>query len=144
MAETACRIVPNFSLGAVLMDQCADLIAPWFQHASIVETHHPQKKDAPSGTARHTQQRLMKHRSLTQNGVPEIHSIRSSGVLAKQTVSFGNPGETLALEHQSIDRESFSSGIRLAISSVLSSGPGLIVGLWDLLKKSPTPYCDRA
>ena len=108
--------VPNFSLAAVMMMKFARLAAPYFQGAEIIEMHHPQKKDAPSGTARTTQQWM--HAAFSEP-VP-IHSVRLPGLLANQAVYFGGEDETLEIHHRSLSRQSFMPGLLLACQHVVS------------------------
>jgi 4-hydroxy-tetrahydrodipicolinate reductase len=129
-------IVPNFSIGAVLMMHFAGIAARLLPDVEIVETHHQQKLDAPSGTAMKTAELIAAARATTPNkqAAPQkinlpgargglykdipIHSLRLPGVLAKQHVIFGNTGETLTLAHESIDRHSFMPGLILACQRV--------------------------
>jgi 4-hydroxy-tetrahydrodipicolinate reductase len=118
-------IVPNFSIGAVLMMKFADQAARYFPSAEVVELHHDQKKDAPSGTARLTAQRI----SLA--GGPQdvpIHSVRMKGLVAHQEVLFGIEGELLTIRHDSLSRESFVPGMLAAARRVMQIR-GLQVGL---------------
>lgn len=125
-------IVPNFALGAVLMMRFAEEAARHFPTAEIVELHHDQKRDAPSGTARLTAERIA--RAAGRDEVP-IHSVRLRGLVAHQEVLFGGTGETLTIRHDSLSRESFLDGILLAVRSVRTTR-GLTVGL--------EPYLDVA
>lgn len=127
-------IVPNFSLGAVLMMRFAAEAARYFTEVEIVEAHHQQKLDAPSGTAMKTAEMIAKARSGEKNElalhelVPgarggthhgvNIHSLRLPGVIARQQVLFGSPGETLTISHDNIDRASFMPGVVLACQRV--------------------------
>lgn len=128
-------IVPNFSLSAVLMMQFAAQAARYLSEVEIIEIHHPQKYDAPSGTAIKTAEIIAENCQINQQvhcnnelipgvrggkhrGVP-IHSLRLSGVLAKQDIIFGSQGETLTLSHHSIDRISFMPGLILCCQKVL-------------------------
>jgi len=143
-------IAANFSIGAVLMMKAAALAAAHFPSVEIVETHHPGKLDAPSGTARHTAALIEAARVAA--GVPappdatvgsalargerigsvHIHSQRLLGALAHQEVVFAGPGERLTIRHDSLDRASFMPGVLLAVRQV-ARRPGLTVGLADLL-----------
>ncbi len=141
-------IVPNFSLGAVLMMMCAEKIAAYFPEVEIIEAHHQQKLDAPSGTALKTAELIAASRLHQKNnldlkelvpgvrgGIKEeinIHSIRLPGILARQEVLFGSQGETLSITHNSIDRHCFMPGIILACQKVLSLN-GLVYGLEHVL-----------
>ena len=110
-------VVPNFSLGAVLMMHYAEHAARYFKAVEIIEAHHPAKKDAPSGTARKTAQ-LIQAAQGDDKEVP-IHSLRLPGIVAEQSVIFGAPGETLSIQHRSIDRDCFMPGILLACRKVI-------------------------
>lgn len=144
-------VVPNFALGAVLMMRFAETAARYFESVEIVELHHPQKVDAPSGTARLTAERIASARSAAGLGaVPDattdevagargasidgipVHSVRARGLVAHQEVLFGAAGETLTLRHDSFDRASFMPGVLLAVRAVVTR-PGLTVGLDPLL-----------
>jgi 4-hydroxy-tetrahydrodipicolinate reductase len=142
-------IAPNFGLAAVLMMQFAKQAAPYFESVEILELHHPQKVDAPSGTARRTAELIAEARSGMEKmpdatiesnagargtsieGIP-VHSIRLQGLVAHQEVLFGAPGETLAIRHDSYNRESFMPGVLLAVRKV-GDTPGLTFGLEGLL-----------
>ena len=141
-----CLVVPNFSLGAVLMMSLAEQAAPYFTAAEIVEMHHDRKIDAPSGTALATAARIKpsgqravesKESSLGARGAEVdgvwIHSIRLPGLLAHQEVLFGNPGEVLTIRHDTTDRTAFVPGILLAIRSVEKLEPGISRGLEGLM-----------
>lgn len=121
-------LVPNFSVGAVLMMRFAQEAAQYFHDAEIVETHHAAKKDKPSGTARETAARM------ARNGVREtpIHSLRLPGALAHQEVIFGGTGELLTIRHDSLSRESFVAGMLAAVHGV-GRLRGLHVGLEAVL-----------
>jgi 4-hydroxy-tetrahydrodipicolinate reductase len=144
-------VVPNFSVGAVLMMRFAAQAAPFFESAEVVELHHPTKADAPSGTARQTAEGIAAARTAaTLPPVPDatveelpgargadvaavrVHSVRLRGMVASQEVLFGNPGEVLSIRHDSLDRESFMPGVLAAIRAVVRR-PGLTVGLDDVL-----------
>ena len=140
-------IAPNFGIGAVLMIQFAARAAAFFESAEIIELHHPDKIDAPSGTARHTAEMIAASRALhglgpapdatsqaldgargaVVGGVP-VHSVRARGFVAHQEVIFGGSGETLTIRHDSMDRASFMPGVILGIRRV-AAHPGLTVGL---------------
>lgn len=118
-------IVPNFSVGAMLMMRFAEEAAKLFPSIEIIELHHDQKKDAPSGTARLTAERI------TQAGGPDgvpIHSVRLRGLLAHQEVLFGTDGEVLTIRHDSLSRDSFVPGMLAAVRAVMNV-TGLQVGL---------------
>ncbi|HUR23970.1 MAG TPA: 4-hydroxy-tetrahydrodipicolinate reductase [Acidimicrobiales bacterium] len=140
-----CFIAPNFAIGAVLMMRFAELAAPYFETAEIIELHHDQKVDAPSGTALHTAERMAARSSDwapdptteevvegTRGGVApggiRIHSVRLRGLVAHQEVLLGTTGQSLSIRHDSYDRASFMPGVVLAVKSV-SSHPGVTVGL---------------
>lgn len=108
-------IAPNFSIGAVLLMRFSAEAARYLPDVEIVESHHPQKYDKPSGTAKKTAEMIA---SVTASDIP-IHSIRLPGILAKQEVIFGNTGETLCLTHNSIDRLCFMPGVVLCCQKVL-------------------------
>ena len=116
---------PNFALGAVLMMRFAAEAAKLMPRAEIVELHHEQKLDAPSGTARATA-------ALLPEGTP-IHSVRLPGLVAHQEVIFGSTGQTLTIRHDTTSREAFVPGVLLALDRVRSLPPGLTVGLDALL-----------
>ena len=117
-ADGACLFyAPNFTTGAVLMMEFAKIAAPYFPEAEIIEFHHANKKDAPSGTA--------------VAGVP-VHSVRSMGYVASQEVVFGSMGQTLTIRHDSWDRTSYMPGVLLGIRNV-GAQHGLIVGLENFM-----------
>jgi 4-hydroxy-tetrahydrodipicolinate reductase len=116
---------PNFAIGAVLMMRFAEDAAKLMPNAEIVELHHDQKLDAPSGTAKATA-------ALLPQGTP-IHSVRLPGLVAHQEVIFGGPGQTLTIRHDTTSREAFVPGVLLALARIRSLAPGLTVGLDALL-----------
>ncbi len=144
-----CLIVPNFAIGAVLMIRFAELAAPFFDTAEIIELHHDKKIDAPSGTAVGTAERMAKASSDWASdptekqtipgargakgpaGIP-IHSVRMRGMVAHQEVLLGAAGQTLTLRHDSYDRSSFMPGVVLAAKRVGSTS-GLTIGLDGVL-----------
>jgi len=147
--ESSCLIVPNFAIGAVLMMHFASIAAPWFNTAEIIEYHHNQKKDSPSGTAIATAERMSSAsnqwdedptinesiagaRGAKLKGIP-IHAVRMKGMVAHQEVIMGSVGQTLTLRHDSPDRESFMPGVLLAVQGVASLPNGLTIGLEKLL-----------
>jgi len=147
--ESSCLIVPNFAIGAVLMMHFASIAAPWFNTAEIIEYHHNQKKDSPSGTAIATAERMSSTsnqwdddptvnesiagaRGAKLKGIP-IHAVRMKGMVAHQEVIMGSIGQTLTIRHDSPDRESFMPGVLLAVQGVASLPNGLTVGLEKLL-----------
>ncbi|HEY0797993.1 MAG TPA: dihydrodipicolinate reductase C-terminal domain-containing protein [Candidatus Baltobacteraceae bacterium] len=123
-------LVPNFAIGAVLMMRFAAEAAKFFPTAEIVELHHDGKIDKPSGTAKLTAERMGRE-------VP-IHSVRLRGLVAHQEVLLGGEGETLTIRHDSLSRDSFMSGVLLAVRSVRSR-PCFSLGLDPLLENTP---CD--
>lgn len=129
-------IVPNFAVGAVMLMRLAEIAAPHFRGVEIIEMHHDQKKDKPSGTARLTAQRI--ERAAPNVGTVPIHSVRLPGLVAHQSVLFGATGQTLELRHDSLVRESFADGILLAIRNV-HRHPGLTIGLDSLLFGDSAP-----
>jgi 4-hydroxy-tetrahydrodipicolinate reductase len=116
---------PNFAIGAVLMMQFAAEASKHMAKAEIIELHHDQKLDAPSGTAARTA-------DLMQGDVP-IHSVRLPGLVAHQEVILGDVGQTLTIRHDSINRESFMPGVLLAIRKVGSLERSPVIGLEHLL-----------
>jgi 4-hydroxy-tetrahydrodipicolinate reductase len=145
-------IVPNFSIGAVLMMYFAAKAAPFFESAEIIELHHAAKADAPSGTATRTASLIADARAGAALGPPpdatvsevagargatldgvRVHSVRLAGLLAHQEVLLGGHGEILTIRHDSMDRSSFMPGVLLAVRGVGSLPPGLTVGLDGML-----------
>lgn len=149
--KTGVLIAPNFSIGAVLTMKFAQIAAPYFESVEVVELHHPNKADAPSGTATRTAQLIAAARrdagSAPQpdatstaldgargadvDGVP-VHSVRLRGLLAHQEVLLGGEGETLTVRHDSLHHSSFMPGILLGVRRVVST-PGLTFGLEHFL-----------
>jgi len=143
-----CIIAPNFAIGAVLMIRFAELAAPYFETAEIIELHHDQKVDAPSGTATATAERMAAASSTwapdpTTVSAPgargavgpadiPIHSVRLRGLVAHQEVLLGTTGQTLTLRHDSYDRSSFMPGVVLGVKGI-ADRPGLTLGLEALL-----------
>ena len=124
-AGVPCFHAANFSHGAVLMMRFAEDAAKVFPQAEIVELHHEAKRDAPSGTAKATAERM--------GTEPPIHSVRLPGLVAHQEVIFGGPGETLTIRHDTTSREVFVPGVLLALGKVRDLPAGLTVGLDTLL-----------
>jgi 4-hydroxy-tetrahydrodipicolinate reductase len=124
-----CFIAPNFAIGAVLLMEASKLVARHMPDCEIVELHHDQKVDAPSGTAKRTAQLIA---AETGRAEPPIHSVRLPGLVAHQEVLFGGLGQTLTIRHDSIARESFMPGVLLAVRKV-GDLDGLTVGLEHLL-----------
>ncbi len=144
-----CVIAPNFAIGAVLMMRFAELAAPYFDSAEVVELHHDQKLDAPSGTAMMTVDRMAAAsdswasdptRTEVLAGARggrgpadiRVHSVRLRGLVAHQEVLLGTTGQSLTLRHDSYDRTSFMPGVLLAVKQV-ADAPGLTLGLDALL-----------
>jgi 4-hydroxy-tetrahydrodipicolinate reductase len=128
--EARCLIAPNFAIGAVLMMEASKLIAPHMPEAEIVELHHDQKKDAPSGTAKRTAELI---RAAGGEVHEPIHSVRLPGLVAHQEVIFGGEGQTLTIRHDSVDRRSFMPGVLLAVRRVAELPDRFTVGLEALL-----------
>jgi 4-hydroxy-tetrahydrodipicolinate reductase len=128
-SKANCFVAPNFAIGAVLMMEASKLIAPHMPDCEIIELHHEQKLDAPSGTAKRTAELIAAAGGRSE--VP-IHSVRLPGLVAHQEVLFGGLGQTLSIRHDSITRESFMPGVLLAVRSV-GGLDGLVVGLESLL-----------
>jgi 4-hydroxy-tetrahydrodipicolinate reductase len=128
-SEANCFLAPNFAIGAVLMMEAAKLAAPHMPDCEIVELHHERKLDAPSGTAKRTADLITEAGGRVD--VP-IHSVRLPGLVAHQEVIFGGLGQTLAIRHDSLSRESFMPGVLLAVRKVAELD-GLVVGLEHLL-----------
>jgi len=144
-------IVPNFSIGAILMMKFAAEAAPWFESVEVIEMHHPNKVDAPSGTATRTAEVIAASREAAGSaalpdatttdpdgargakvaGVP-VHALRARGYVASQEVILGGAGETFSIRHDSHDRESFMPGVIAALRSV-PDRPGLTIGLDTVL-----------
>lgn len=146
-------IAPNFALGAVLLMRFAREAAPYFESVEIIEMHHPDKLDAPSGTAMHTAEVIAEARrasgadpspDATDRAVEgargadiagvRVHSVRVRGHVAHEEVLLGNPGEVLTLRHDSLDRMSFMPGVLLAVRTV-GDRAGLTLGLEALLDR---------
>jgi 4-hydroxy-tetrahydrodipicolinate reductase len=144
-----CLVAPNFAIGAVLMMRFAELAAPYFETAEVIELHHDAKADAPSGTAMMTVRRMAAasptwapdptrdevvagaRGGLGPSGI-RVHSVRLRGLVAHQEVLLGTTGQSLVIRHDSYDRSSFMPGVLLAVKQV-ASRPGLTVGLDALL-----------
>jgi 4-hydroxy-tetrahydrodipicolinate reductase len=125
-----CFVAPNFAIGAVLLMEIAQTIAPHMPECEIVELHHDRKLDAPSGTAKRTAELI----SGAGGNVHEpIHSVRLPGLVAHQEVIFGGEGQTLSIRHDSIDRRSFMPGVLLAVRRVGGLPDRFTVGLEKLL-----------
>lgn len=142
-------IAPNFAIGAILMMQFAAKAAEYFPDVEIMELHHDQKLDAPSGTAIKTAEMIAEVRGYHQQGNPaekelikgargadfegmKIHSVRLPGLVAHQQVQFGSAGEGLTIRHDSYDRASFMTGVALGCEKVMEFDQ-LVYGLENLL-----------
>lgn len=150
-SSSSVLIAPNFALGAVLMMKFAEQAAKWFESVEVIELHHPAKVDAPSGTAVRTAKLISQARAAAalraavdattgdlaarggRVGDVPIHSLRIAGLVAHQEVIFGNPGETLTIRHDALDRSSFMPGVALAIRAI-AKHPGLTIGLENFLE----------
>jgi 4-hydroxy-tetrahydrodipicolinate reductase len=144
-----CVIAPNFAIGAVLMIVFAERAAPFFETAEVVEMHHDAKRDAPSGTAMHTAERIAAAssdwaadptelvvadgaRGATAAGGIHVHALRVRGMVASQEVILGTQGQALTIRHDTYDRSSFMPGVLLAAKAVADK-PGVTIGLDKLL-----------
>ena len=142
-------IAPNFAIGAVLMMEFSKQAAPYFESVEIIELHHPNKVDAPSGTAARTADLINEARAnmpaqpdATNSGIEgargakvgdvPIHSVRLRGLVAHQEVLFGGLGETLTIRHDSLDRAGFMPGVLLGCREIIKK-PGLTIGLEKFL-----------
>jgi 4-hydroxy-tetrahydrodipicolinate reductase len=125
-----CFVAPNFAIGAVLMMEASKLVAPHMPEAEIIELHHDQKTDAPSGTAKRTAELIGE---AGGNVHEPIHSVRLPGLVAHQEVIFGGEGQTLSIRHDSVDRSSFMPGVLLAVRRVVHLPERFMVGLESLL-----------
>jgi 4-hydroxy-tetrahydrodipicolinate reductase len=149
--RTGVLIAPNFSIGAILMMRFAAAAAPFYESVEVVELHHPDKADAPSGTARRTAELIAAARREAGLGpVPDatttslegargadvdgirVHGLRVRGLVAHQEVVLGGVGETLTIRHDSLDRASFTPGVLTALRAI-GDRPGLTVGLEHFL-----------
>jgi 4-hydroxy-tetrahydrodipicolinate reductase len=148
---TGVLVAPNFSIGAILMMRFAAQAAPFFESAEVVELHHPDKADAPSGTARRTAQLIAAaRREAGADPMPDatstaldgargadvdgvrVHGLRIRGLVAHQEVVLGGLGETLTIRHDSLDRASFTPGVLVGLRAI-ADHPGLTVGLEHFL-----------
>jgi 4-hydroxy-tetrahydrodipicolinate reductase len=144
-------VAPNFAIGAVLLMKFSGIAARFYESVEIVELHHPDKVDAPSGTAMRTATIIGEERQRAGRGpAPDatsqgaagargavvsdvhVHAVRMRGLVAHEEVLFGNAGETLTIRHDSFERSSFIPGVLLAVRQV-SSRPGLTIGIEPLL-----------
>ncbi|GGN70547.1 4-hydroxy-tetrahydrodipicolinate reductase [Nocardia rhizosphaerihabitans] len=145
--EVGVLIAPNFAIGAVLSMRFAEQAARFFESVEVIELHHPNKADAPSGTAYRTAALIAAARAEAGVGLSpdatttelegargadvdgvRVHSVRLAGLVAHQEVLFGTQGETLTIRHDSIDRNSFAPGVLLGVREI-AGRPGLTVGL---------------
>jgi 4-hydroxy-tetrahydrodipicolinate reductase len=125
-----CFVAPNFAIGAVLLMMVSQTIAPHMPECEVIELHHDRKLDAPSGTAKRTEELI---EAAGGNVHQPIHSVRLPGLVAHQEVIFGGQGQTLAVRHDSIDRSSFMPGVVLAVRKVGDLPDHFTVGLEKLL-----------
>ena len=125
-----CFIAPNFAIGAVLMMQLSSQVAPHMPECEIVELHHAEKLDAPSGTAKRTADLIGEAGGRVHE---PIHSVRLPGLVAHQEVIFGGEGQTLSIRHDSTDRRCFMPGVLLAVRKVGELPDPITVGLEKLL-----------
>ncbi len=149
--ETGVLIAPNFAIGAVLSMRFAAQAARFFDSVEVIELHHPNKVDAPSGTAYRTAALIAEARAAAGRGPSpdattdeldgargadvdgvRVHSVRLAGLVAHQEVLLGTQGETLTIRHDSIDRNSFAPGVLLGVREI-ASRPGLTIGIDPLL-----------
>ena len=149
--EVGVMIAPNFAIGAVLMMEFAARAARFFESTEIIEMHHPNKVDAPSGTAMRTAAIIAEARAAAGMGsMPDatkddadgargaeidgvrIHAVRAAGLVAHQEILFGTAGETLTIRHDSYERASFMPGVLMAVRAIVDR-PGLTIGLGSLL-----------
>lgn len=148
--EIGCIIAPNFAIGAVLMMKFAQMAGKYFNDVEIIELHHDQKLDAPSGTAVKTAQMIAEVRESKSQGHPNeketipgargadfdgmhIHSVRLPGLIAHQQVMFGSDGQTLTIRHDSYNRGSFMSGVKLAVDTVMKVD-AFVYGLENIME----------
>lgn len=147
--KSNCLIVPNFAVGAVLMMRFAEMAAPFFDTAEVIEYHHDGKVDAPSGTAVNTVERMAaasgewapdpttKENLANARGAKgaadiPVHAVRMRGMMAHQEVLLGTDGQTLSIRHDSYDRSSFMPGVVMAVKAIADL-PGVTVGLDSVL-----------
>ncbi|HJV31537.1 MAG TPA: 4-hydroxy-tetrahydrodipicolinate reductase [Bacillales bacterium] len=148
--ELGCIIAPNFAIGAVLMMKFSQMAAKYFNDIEIIEMHHDQKLDAPSGTAVKTAEMISNVRNAKIQGHPDeketitgargadfegmrIHSVRLPGLVAHQQVLFGSDGQTLTIRHDTYNRGSFMSGVKVAVETVMKINT-LVYGLENILE----------
>lgn len=148
--ELGCIIAPNFAIGAVLMMKFSEMAAKYFNDIEIIEMHHDRKLDAPSGTAIKTAQMIQNVRESKVQGHPDevetlagargadfdgmrIHSVRLKGLIAHQQVMFGSLGESLTIRHDSYNRESFMTGLKICVNTVMNINH-YVYGLENILE----------
>lgn len=148
--EIGCIIAPNFAIGAVLMMKFSQMAGKYFKDVEIIELHHDQKLDAPSGTAVKTAEMIADVREKKKQGHPNeketipgargadydgmhIHSVRLPGLIAHQQVMFGSDGQTLTIRHDSYNRASFMSGVKLAVDTVVKID-SFVYGLENIIE----------
>lgn len=149
--QTGVLVAPNFAISAVLTMKFAEMAAPFFESAEVIELHHPNKKDAPSGTAVHTaegiarsrrnaglgtqpdatEQSLEGARGANVDGIP-VHAVRMTGMVAHEQVIFGTRGQSLTIKQDSYDRDSFVPGVLIGVEKI-TAHPGLTIGLESFL-----------
>lgn len=149
--ETGVLVAPNFAISAVLTMKFAEIAAPFFESTEVIELHHPNKKDAPSGTAVHTAEGIAKAREAAGmgsqpdateqsldgargadvQGVP-VHAVRMTGMVAHEQVIFGTQGQSLTIKQDSYDRDSFVPGVMVGVEKI-AGYPGLTIGLEKFL-----------
>ncbi|MBC2681733.1 4-hydroxy-tetrahydrodipicolinate reductase [Corynebacterium sp. 4HC-13] len=149
--QTGVLVAPNFAISAVLTMKFAEMAAPFFESAEVIELHHPNKKDAPSGTAVHTaegiarsrqnaglgeqpdatEQSLEGARGANVEGIP-VHAVRMTGMVAHEQVIFGTRGQSLTIKQDSYDRDSFVPGVLIGVEKIIAH-PGLTIGLESFL-----------
>lgn len=149
--EVGVLVAPNFAISAVLTMKFAEMAAPYFESAEVIELHHPNKLDAPSGTAVHTAEGIARARSAANmpaqpdateqsldgargadvEGVP-VHAVRMTGMVAHEAVIFGTRGQSLTIKQDSYDRDSFVPGVLIGVDKV-ADNPGLTIGLEKFL-----------
>ncbi|WP_223702021.1 4-hydroxy-tetrahydrodipicolinate reductase [Sutcliffiella deserti] len=149
--KTGVIIAPNFAVGAILMMKFAQMAAKHLEDVEIIELHHDRKLDAPSGTALKTAELISSTRKAKQQGNPDeveqlegargaqtkdgirIHSVRLPGLVAHQEVMFGGEGQSLTIKHDSYNRASFMSGVKLAVETVMTLDV-LVYGLENIIE----------
>jgi 4-hydroxy-tetrahydrodipicolinate reductase len=148
--QLGCIIAPNFAIGAVLMMKFSQMAAKYFEDIEIIEMHHDQKLDAPSGTAVKTAEMISAVRDAKKQGHPNeketingargadydgmhIHSVRLPGLIAHQQVLLGSDGQTLTIRHDSYNRSSFMSGVKVAVETVMKINT-FVYGLENILE----------